>query len=204
MEYLVFLKGLIIGFSIAAPVGPIGLLVIRRTLAEGRVVGLLSGLGAASADAVYGLIAGLGLSVIIHFLLGQQVWLQLLGGLFLCYLGAKTAFSTASENPAKVQSKHFFGAYLSVFFLTLTNPVTILSFIAIFAGLGLTQSQATSTFTLVLGVFLGSGLWWLILSFLVGFFKEFLKTQALSWINRISGIIIFLYGAYPLISLIGR
>ncbi|MDQ0116776.1 threonine/homoserine/homoserine lactone efflux protein [Paenibacillus harenae] len=100
MDIFLLLKGLAIGFSIAAPVGPIGVLVIKRTLSQGRVYGLLSGLGAASADAVFGLIAGLGLSFITNFLVGQQFWFHLAGGAFLCYLGIKTIMSAASENPA--------------------------------------------------------------------------------------------------------
>jgi threonine/homoserine/homoserine lactone efflux protein len=202
MEFLMFLKGLVIGFSIAAPVGPIGVLIIRRTLSQRRVYGLLSGLGAASADAVFGLIAGLGLSFITNFLIGQQFWFHLAGGSFLCYLGIKTAMSVASENPAKVQGQQLFGAYSSVFLLTLTNPITILSFIGIFAGLGLSQPNATSALTLVLGVFSGSGLWWLILSTLVGLVKKVLKKESLTWINRLSGLIILLFGVYSMLSLL--
>ncbi|MBV7508915.1 LysE family translocator [Bacillus sp. sid0103] len=195
MEILVFLKGLVIGFSIAAPVGPIGVLVIKRTLGQGRIYGIVSGVGAASADALYGLIAGLGLTVITSFFIGQQFWFHLAGGAFLCYLGVKIAISEASENPARVQGQHL-GAYSSVFLLTLTNPMTILSFVGIFSGLGLTQANEGSVVTLVLGVFMGSGIWWLLLCFVVGLFKEVLKKQTLIWINRLSGLIIFLFGIY--------
>lgn len=201
MEYLLLLKGLVIGLSIAAPVGPIGVLVIRRTLAQGRVYGLLSGLGAASADAVYGLIAGLGLSFITNFLIGQTFWFHIVGGLFLCYLGIKTALSEASENPARVEGRQLFGAYSSVFFLTLTNPLTILSFVGIFAGLGLSQSSVTSALTLVLGVFSGSGLWWFILSILVTLLNKVIKKESLTWINRLSGLIILSFGVYSILSL---
>jgi threonine/homoserine/homoserine lactone efflux protein len=201
MDISLFIKGLVIGFSIAAPVGPIGLLIIKRSLTQGRVYGLVSGLGAASADAVYGLIAGLGLTVIINFLVGQQFWFQLAGAVFLGYLGIKTAMSVASENPAKIQSQPLFGAFLSVFILTLTNPITILSFIGIFAGLGLTGSDITSSVALVLGVFSGSGIWWFILSTCVGFFRNSLNKEALTWINRLSGLIIFSFGAYTLFRL---
>lgn len=195
-------KGIVIGVSIAAPVGPIGVLVIRRTLAQGRVFGLLSGLGAASADAVYGLIAGLGLSIVMNFLLGLQFWLHLVGGLFLCYLGVRTFTSLAAESAASAQGRHLFGAYSSVFLLTLTNPITILSFIGIFSGLGLTQTSSSSAFALVLGVFAGSAFWWLVLSFLVGLFNKRLNMRSLTWINRLSGLIIFSFGAYALLSLI--
>src|SRR5690349_8522723 len=123
------IKGLIIGFSIAAPVGPIGILCIRRTLEHGRFIGFVSGLGAATADGVYGLIAGLGLTVITNFLIGQQWWLQIIGGAFLCYLGVKIFFSKPSNTSAKAEGDKPFTAYVSTLFLTITNPVTILSFI---------------------------------------------------------------------------
>jgi len=194
-------KGIVIGFSIAAPVGPIGVLVIRRTLAQGRVYGLLSGLGAASADAVYGLVAGFGISIIMNFLLGLQFWLQLAGGLFLCYLGARTFTSIASDKPANAQGRHLMGAYSSVLLLTLTNPITILSFIGIFSGLGLTQTSSYSALTLVVGVFIGSALWWLILSSVVGLFNRHLHERSLTWINRLSGLIIFSFGVYALVNL---
>lgn len=196
MEIFLFIKGLLIGFSIAAPVGPIGVLVIKRTLGQGRIYGIVSGIGAASADAVYGLIAGLGLTFITNFFIGLQFWFHLAGGVFLCYLGIKIAISEASENPARVQGKHLFGAYSSVFLLTLTNPITVLSFVGIFSGLGLTQANEGSVVTMVLGVFIGSGIWWLLLCFVVGFFREVLKKQILIWINRLSGLIIFLFGIY--------
>lgn len=196
MEIFLFIKGLLIGFSIAAPIGPIGVLVIKRTLGQGRIYGIVSGIGAASADAVYGLIAGLGLTFITNFFIGLQFWFHLAGGVFLCYLGIKIAISEASENPARVQGKHLFGAYSSVFLLTLTNPITVLSFVGIFSGLGLTQANEGSVVTMVLGVFIGSGIWWLLLCFVVGFFREVLKKQIFKWINRLSGLIIFLFGIY--------
>jgi threonine/homoserine/homoserine lactone efflux protein len=199
---LFFLKGLVIGFSIAAPVGPIGVLCIRRTLSQGKLYGLISGLGAASADSVYGIIAGLGLTFITNFLIEQQFWLHLVGGLFLCYLGIKTVISEASENPATAQGQHLLGAYSSVFLLTLTNPMTILSFVGIFAGLGLSQTNEVSVLTLVLGVFTGSGLWWFILSNVVGLFKQVLKRETLTWINRLSAVIIFLFGVYSIFGLL--
>ncbi|PWV94282.1 threonine/homoserine/homoserine lactone efflux protein [Paenibacillus cellulosilyticus] len=177
-------------------------LVIRRTLTQGCVYGLLSGLGAASADAVYGLIAGLGLSIIMNVLLGLQFWLHLAGGLFLCYLGVRTCTSVAVHNPASAQGRQLFTAYSSVFLLTLTNPITILSFIGIFSGLGLTQTSSASAMTLVLGVFTGSALWWIMLSSLVGLFNKHLNAKSLTWINRLSGLIILAFGANALISLI--
>lgn len=188
------LKGLLIGLSIAAPVGPIGILCIRRTLAQGKMYGFVSGLGAASADAVYGLIAGLGLDLAVDFIEGHQIWLQLVGSLFLFYLGIKTFRSQASETPANAAGKRLIGAYSSVFFLTLTNPMTILSFAGIFAGLGFSRSHAGSALTLVLGVFAGSALWWILLSFGVGWFRNRIATRGLGVINRLAGAIIVGFG----------
>ncbi|MBS3920482.1 MAG: LysE family transporter [Deltaproteobacteria bacterium] len=194
------LKGLIIGFSIAAPVGPIGLLCIRRTLAEGRTAGLVSGLGAATADALYGCIAGFGLTFISTLLISQQVWFRVVGGFFLCFLGLRAFLSRPAEQTANGKGKGLVGAYASTFFLTLTNPMTILSFAAIFAGLGLASAGGNyvSASILVLGVFSGSALWWLLLSGGVSFFQAKFNLRELKWVNRISGILILLFGLYVL------
>jgi threonine/homoserine/homoserine lactone efflux protein len=143
MVWELFGRGLIIGFSIAAPVGPIGLLCIQRTLARGRLTGLVTGLGAASADALYGLIAGLGLSAAAAFLTGQRVWLSAGGGLFLCYLGVRTFLAQPATQAAGTQESGLWPAYGSAVMLTLANPMTILSFVAVFAGLGLAGSHAS-------------------------------------------------------------
>lgn len=199
------LRGLVIGFSIAAPVGPIGLLCIRRTLAEGQASGLVSGLGAATADALYGCIAGFGLTFISNILISQQVWLRLIGGAFLCYLGLKTFLARPAEKAASAQGNGLGGAYASTFFLTLTNPMAILSFAAIFAGLGVASASGNylPAGVLVLGVFIGSALWWLILSGGVGLFRAKFSPHGLRWVNRISGVIIAGFGLLALLSLRG-
>jgi threonine/homoserine/homoserine lactone efflux protein len=198
------LRGIIIGFSIAAPVGPIGVLCIRRTLAEGRLSGFVSGLGAATADAIYGCIAGFGLTFISDLLIGQQSWIRLIGGLFLCYLGVKTLLAQPSEEAASAQGSGLLGAYGSILFLTLTNPMTILSFAAIFAGLGVadTGGDYGSAAMLVLGVFTGSGLWWLLLSGIAGVLRARFDARALRWVNRVSGVIILAFGVIALSSLL--
>ena len=202
MDISFFLKGLIMGFSIAAPVGPIGILCIRRTLAEGRVSGFVTGLGAATADAIYGCIAGFGLTFISSFLIHQQGWFRMVGGLFLCYLGLKTLLAKPAEQSASAKGDGLLGHYVSTFFLTLTNPMTILAFAAIFAGLGVGSGGGNyaSAGVLVSGVFLGSTLWWVILSSGVGLFRKRFSLQALRWVNRISGIIVLGFG---LISILG-
>jgi threonine/homoserine/homoserine lactone efflux protein len=204
MEANIVLKGLIIGFSIAAPVGPIGVLCIRRTLLQGRIAGFLSGLGAASADALYGCVAGFGLTFMANFLLDQQLWFSLIGGAFLGYLGVKTFFSQTSETATTVHRASWLGAYGSTFLLTLTNPATILSFAAIFAGLGLANSSHNylEATLLVLGVFAGSALWWLLLSGGVSLFRTRLTPAWLGWVNRISGVIIAGFGLVILLSLL--
>jgi len=200
MDPSLFLRGLVIGLSIAAPVGPIGVLCIRRTLAQGRGYGLVSGLGAATADAVYGCVAGFGLTFISSFLVDQQMWLRLIGGAFLCYLGVKTLLSKPAEEAAEARGTGLLGAYGSTFFLTLTNPMTILSFAAIFAGLGIAETGGNyaSAAILVLGVFAGSALWWLLLSGGVSLFRKKFTPRALVWVNRISGLVVAGFGVFAL------
>lgn len=193
------LKGLLIGFSIAAPVGPIGVLCIRRSVAQGRRSGLVTGLGAATADAVYGCVAGFGLTAISNFLVGQKFWLGFLGGLFLCYLGVRTFFSRPNEQTADAPKVGLISAFLSTFFLTITNPMTILSFVAIFAGLGLGKSADYLNATaLVIGVFAGSAFWWLLLSGGAAFFRTKISLAWMGWLNRLSGAIICGFGVYSL------
>jgi len=199
-----FFTGLVIGFSIAAPVGPIGVLCIRRTLAEGRALGLASGLGAATADAIYGAIAGFGLTLVSSVLVSHQMGLRLIGGAFLIYLGAQTFRARPAERAANVAGRGLLGAYASTFLLTLTNPMTILSFVAIFAGVGLANAAGDylAAATLVGGVFLGSALWWLALSGGVSLFRDQFDQRALGWVNRASGVIVVGFGLLALASFV--
>jgi threonine/homoserine/homoserine lactone efflux protein len=202
LDAALLLKGVIIGLSIAAPVGPIGVLCIRRTLAEGRIAGLASGLGAATADAIYGCIAAFGLTFISGFLVSQQTWLRLIGGLFLCFLGARTLLARPAERPAAASGVGLSGVYASTFILTLTNPMTILSFAAVFAGLGLanTGGDYVSALLLVGGVFLGSASWWLLLSGGVSLLRDRFGATGLRWVSRVSGVIIIVFGIVALVS----
>ena len=203
MDTSLLLRGLIIGFLIAAPVGPIGVLCIRRTLADGRAAGLVSGLGAATADAIYGCVAGFGLTFISSLLISQQAWLQLIGGVFLCYLGFRTFLSQPAERAASAGGIGLIGAYVSTLLLTLTNPATILSFVLVFAGVGLVSADVSyaAAALLVLGVFCGSALWWLLLSGGVGLLRSRFDARALRWVNRISGGVIVAFGLLALLSL---
>ena len=198
------LRGLVIGFSIAAPVGPIGVLCIRRTLAGGRAAGFAAGLGAATADALYGAVAGFGLTVVSTALVGRQGWLRLIGGAFLCWLGARTFLARPAEAAAQAAGgAGLLGAYASTLVLTLTNPMTILSFAAVFAGLGLGAAGGGygAAAVLVLGVFAGSALWWLALSGAVGLLRHRVTPRGLRWVNRASGTIIAGFGLLALLSL---
>lgn len=204
MDLLMFPRGVLIGFSIAAPVGPIGVLCIRRTLADGRWVGLATGLGAATADAIYGGVAGFGITVVSSLLLGHQTWIRLIGGLFLCYLGTKTFRAEPAEDAASSGGSGLLRAYGSAVALTLTNPTTILSFAAIFAGLGAgAGSHAVSgAALLVLGVLLGSALWWVFLTHIMATVRARVTTRHLRWINRLSGAILGGFGLLAFISLL--
>jgi len=205
MDLAIFIKGFVLGFSIAAPVGPIGILCIRRTIAKGRMSGFVSGLGAATADGLYGSVAALGLTVISSFLVSQQFWLRLIGGLFLIYLGVRALIASPVHETAELKSPTgILGDYLSTFFLTFTNPMTILSFIAVFAGLGLAETGADyfTAGTLVAGVMIGSIAWSLSLTSVVGFFRQKFNTRAMVWVNRLSGLIIIGFGLWALSGLL--
>ena len=201
MDVGLLLKGITIGFAIAAPVGPIGVLCIRRTLAEGRASGFVSGLGAASADALYGLVAALGLTFVSAFLMEGEAWLRLIGGAFLIALGVRIFLKRPAEHVSPTRGSGLVGTYASTFFLTLTNPTTILSFTAIFAGLGAGSEirDHLSAAFLVLGVFLGSASWWLLLSGGVGLFRAKVTPRSLRWINRLSGTIVAMFGLLAIV-----
>jgi threonine/homoserine/homoserine lactone efflux protein len=190
---------MIIGLSIAAPVGPIGLLCIRRTLAEGPRIGLATGLGAATADAVYGAVAAFGLTSVSSLLVQQRSWMSWLGGAFLCWIGIQTFRSRPAERPAELKSRGVQGAFATTFGLTLANPMTVLSFVAIFAGLGVGGPDGNSfvaAVATVTGVFLGSALWWLGLTWLVGRLRDRLTPGTLLQVNRASGLVLLASGLY--------
>lgn len=197
-----------IGFSIAAPVGPIGIICIRRTLATGRWSGLISGLGAATADAFYGSIAAFGLAFISTFLINQSTWLRLGGGIFLIFLGMRIIFSAPEEfaaaNPGLENHRNLLSDYLSTFFLTISNPLTILSFAAIFTGFGAAYIEGRnylSAVLMVLGIFLGSCSWWFVLTYITSLFRNRINNATMRWVNRIAGAIITVFGIIALISL---
>ena len=199
-----YAQGLIVGFSIAAPVGPIGLLCIQRSLTRGRGAGLVSGLGAATADAMYGSVAGFGVSFVSTFLVSQQSWIRLVGGAFLIYLGAKI-WRSKPRDAGTVEADHgLLGDYASTLALTLSNPLTIISFAAIFSGLGLAGAGGdyVAAAALVSGVFSGSTLWWVILSTAVSSFRKRLEQGAMRWVDRVSGTVILAFGSVAILSIL--
>jgi threonine/homoserine/homoserine lactone efflux protein len=204
MEWGLFVKGFVIGFSIAAPVGPIGILCIQRTLSGGNVQGLVTGLGAATADALYGFIAAFGLTFVSNFLVDQSIWFRIIGGLFLCYLGIRAFLRKPQERAVSVANSTIFSAYGTTFFLTLTNPMTILFFAGIFAGLGIVSESIhyASAGLMVIGVFSGSAAWWLLLSGATGIFRNKINEGKLALVNKISGIIILVFGVIAILSII--
>lgn len=201
-----FLKGLIIGFAIAAPVGPIGVLCIQRSLHDGFKVGLMTGLGAALADGAYGLVAGFGLTAISSLLVAQQFWVRLIGGVFLLYLGIKILLTPPRNKSASDKlDRSPWHACATTYLLTLTNPMTILSFVAIFAGLGLgsTGTDYTHAVLLVIGITLGSAIWWFLLSGGVALILHHRITpKTMRAINWLSGLIMLAFGIYALKGLI--
>jgi threonine/homoserine/homoserine lactone efflux protein len=196
---LIFLlKGLVVGIIIAVPVGPVGIMCLRRTILEGKLAGFISGLGAATADAMFGFIAAFGLTFISDLLIGYHQWLRIVGGLYLLYIGGR-ALLTAPEvkTGTEPDAESLLRDFLSSFALTLTNPITILVFLGIFSAIGLSGERATLSRAaiLVLGVWLGSLLWWLALSFGLGSLFRSFEPRHLRWINRGSGTILLLSGA---------
>jgi threonine/homoserine/homoserine lactone efflux protein len=203
MELIFFIKGLIIGFAMAVPIGPIGILCIRKTLAEGRSRGMVIGVGAATADMLYSSIAAFGLTFISNTLFNQRVWMRLVGGALLLFIGIKT-FRTQPRDPnLHFEAGGVLGSYFSTVFLTLTNPLTIFAFIAIFATFGLGNGLSLlSASALAGGVFTGSFLWFLTLSSGVKFFRKKLNVPRLRWVNKIAGILIIISGALAAISVL--
>ena len=203
MEITIFLKGICIGFALAVPIGPIGIMCIRKTLTEGRLRGLIIGLGAATADLIYGTVAAFGLTFISNALFNQRVWIRLVGGTLFLLIGIRAFRARPSKSNLSFNSKGAFGSYISTVFLTLTNPLTIFAFVAVFAALGLGKGlDYFSTSALVIGVFIGSSLWFLSLNSGATIFRKKLNLARLRWINRIAGILIMISGIIAIASLL--
>lgn len=197
---MLFFKAFLLGLSVSAPVGPIGLLCMQRTLSRGKAAGFFTGFGAVTANIIYASIAAFGFSVVSSFLVKQQFYLTMVGSLFLFYLGIKTFFKKPANAAAELEGETLFKMFLSTFLLMITNPGTILNFVAMFTGLGFDHHSSSSLTALFLitGVFLGASLWWAVLSFSVSIFKNRIKPH-LALVNKLAGVLIVVLGLLALI-----
>lgn len=202
MDITFFLKGVVIGVAMAIPIGPIGILCIRKTLAEGHARGMVVGFGAATADSLFAAIAAFGLTIVSDLITSQTFWLRLVGGGFLLFLGIRTLYLKHKESTDLQIKKGFLGSYVSSFLLALTNPMTIFAFVIVFAAFGLEeQLNVFSAAILVAGVFAGSSLWFLGLSYSASLFRKKLNSGGLTWVNRISGGLIIISGIAAFVSI---
>jgi threonine/homoserine/homoserine lactone efflux protein len=201
MDATPLVKGIVIGFIIAAPVGPVGVLCIRRALADGRVAAFVAGLGAAVADTIYGAVAALGLTLVTDFLTDHRVGLSLVGGLFLLFLGWRTMQAHTEMLPTPDTHVGLMRDFISTFLITLTNPATILAFMAVFASITAVQARhaaALDTGLLITGVFIGSAAWWGLLSAIAGAARSRFQARWLIWLNRASGALLIGFGVVVL------
>ena len=203
MSGALFLKGLAFGFVLAATVGPMWILCFRRTIASGALAGFVSGMGIAVADGLYGAIAAFGLTAISGLLLSYRFWVGLVGAAFLVYLGIKALIGAPPAASPEEKTTGLLKAFLSTLGLTLTNPPTILAFVAIFAGLGLASSADYGAASLiVLGVFLGSAAWWIVLSAAAARLRKRIGPRLARAINIVSGLSILGFAAWQLAELL--
>jgi len=200
MDIQVLLNGLLIGFAVAAPVGPIGTLCIQRSLAYGGKSGFATGLGAATADAGYAAVAAFGITIASGFLLAGQKYIRIIGVVFLLYLAIKTLFGARSPQDIALQYRSVAADYVSTVALTFANPATILCFAALFASAvpPASAASASTASIFIIGVFLGSASWWLILSSGVGLLRARVGTRFVRATNLVSGVILLAFAGYAL------
>jgi threonine/homoserine/homoserine lactone efflux protein len=202
MIFQILIKGLVLGFVSSIPLGPIGIICIQRTLGKGRLAGFVSGLGAATADTFLAIIAGLGLSFIIDFI----THLRLVGGILVMLIGLQIFFKSPVKQvrERRLKKNNLWTDYLSVLILTLSNPLAIFLFIAIFTGLNLVNGSQNffSHLSIFVGIFCGASSWWFVLSSLVSTYRSKFRLKYLWWLNKITGLIIFLFGLTALISIL--
>ena len=194
--HAIFLKGLLIGFVIAIPLGPTGLLCINRGLAGGAVYGLLSWLGVATGDALAGGITALGLTFVSNFFFEQHGWLHVVVGLFFCYFGFRIFIARPIRPVAIVREGKLLGGYTSTLFLTVTNPITFASFFGIYAGWGvkILRGEYYSAALLAVAIFIGTALWWLVLGAALAFCRKRFSDSVLRGIDLVSGAVIVGFG----------
>ena len=206
MTDFIIINGFIFGLVLAAPVGPVGVLCVQRTLSEGRMHGLLSGLGAAVGDAIYGAIAAFGVSAVQLWISDHQVSLRTIGGILLLLLAAKTLILRSNrknqKNVGKLHTENLLQDFVSTFLLAITNPITILTFAGLFVTLGSTDvgDSVNNAALLVFGVFIGSALWWFALAFTANLARPYIDGGYQKWVSRISAAILISFGVYALIT----
>jgi threonine/homoserine/homoserine lactone efflux protein len=193
------IRGILAGLIIAAPVGPVNVICVQRTIAKGWRSGLISGLGSAVADTIYGSIAAFSITFVIRILIREEFWIRLVGGCLLILIGVVYYFKPPQslKNPEPESDRTEFA---STFFLTLTNPTTVLSFLVVLSALGLARNETWSLTSLIVGgVFTGSMLWWFILTGTVNYFRDRFSNRTMLWMNRVAGLAI---GAFGLVTIL--
>jgi len=197
LDLIFIIKGILIGVSVSAPLGPIGVLCIQRTLNKGFKSGLVSGVGAASADIIYAVIAGFSITFISDFLIDNQNYFRVIGGMFLIFIGAKIFTSNPAKQIRKLRTRgnNYYKDFLTSFLVTVSNPITILAFGAIFASFNMVDKETGSfpIVILILTVFSGAIIWWLSLISIITIFKHRIRLRNLLWINRVTGILIIIF-----------
>lgn len=200
-----FAKGVFVGFVIAAPVGPVGIMCIHRSICQGKIAGYVSGVGAALADTLFGAIAAFGFSFLSGALIDHNDWLRFVGGTVLCLIGLRSVFTRKLPPPATPDRKDLVGDFVSAFLVTLTNPITVISFAAIYAAMNIPSlgSDIRWGVALTVGVFVGATAWWFLLTIVAGAFHGRVADRSVLWINRVSGGVIAVFGVLLLLSLLG-
>jgi threonine/homoserine/homoserine lactone efflux protein len=205
MAFALIIKGILMGLLVSVPPGPVGAMCIKRTMSRGIRSGVVSGIGAASADTLYALVAGLGLSYVINFIEKEQYWIQLIGSIIIMGIAIKMFYTNPAvefRNNRTRRSKPM-EEYLSIFLVTLSNPMVVFIFIAMFAGFNMLDGNTNPFITLFLigGVFAGAMLWWFILSLTVNRFRNRIRLKNIWWMNKILGVIVFICGLVIIIKL---
>jgi threonine/homoserine/homoserine lactone efflux protein len=198
-------KGLFLGLLVSVPLGPVGVMCIQRTINRGLKSGIVSGLGAAAADTFYAIIAGVGFGFIVSFINREKYWIQLIGAIVILAIAVKTFYT----NPAvelrnqRNKKKKPMEEFLSVFFITLSNPVPFFVFLASFAGFNMMDENTNylSGILLIGGIFTGAIAWWYILSLVISKFRSRIRLKNIWWLNKIMGVIIFICGLFVLYKL---
>lgn len=201
LEYIT--KGVIFGLIVTAPLGPLGILCIQRTINRGWLSGLITGVAAAFADIMYAIIAGFGVSVIANFLDENQLTIRIVGGIIVAFLGVRIYMSNPAKQfrRQKTQKRTYISDFVSGFLITITNPIVIVFFGAAFASLGLDEAESGKSVILtILGVFMGAVGWWIGLTVLVNIFRDKINLRKLWWINKITGVFVAIFGLVIIVS----